>query len=157
MNVRDGTRVYVNVIKQVHCVFTGELLREEQTHNLVVDAGLNVERDLLASVALTTGIERFAIGTGTTAVASGNTALATEVFRGALTQKTSVSKSTDYKYYLASTDGNGNTFTEAGLFCNGATDTLGSGTLYARVLFTADAKNSAEAWTFIWSVSRVAS
>ena len=145
----DNLKVRVNVIKEVHCATTNELLRTELTHNLFVDAGLNLLRDFLDSDSVT-GIERFAIGTGTTAVSASDTVLGTEVHRGALTQKTSTAKTLTIKYYLASTEANGNTITEAGLFANGATDTVDTGTLCARVLTTADAKTNAEAWTYTW-------
>lgn len=156
MDIREGSRIEVNVLKQVHCAITGELLREEKAHNLVVDAGLNLENDFLNSLVVT-GIERFAIGTGSTAVSSADTSLVTEVFRDQFTQITKGDKTTDFKYFLASGSANGNIITEAGLFANGATDVAGSGTLYARVVLLADEKTSAEAWTFTWTVSRTSS
>lgn len=147
--IDDSFQVRVNVIKEVHSVETGELLRTEETHNLFVDAGLNLLRDFL-NLGAGTGLNRFALGTGTTAVTAADTLLQTEVFRAAFTQTTTANHQLTVKYYLAAGSANGNTITEAGIFGNGATDTANSGTLFARVLFTADAKTSAEAWTFSW-------
>jgi len=147
--IDDSFQVRVNVIKEVHSTETGELLRTEKTHNLFVDAGLNLIRDFFNGSVLT-GFERFAIGTGTATVAAANTQLQTEVFRDVFTQKTTATKQLTVKYYLASGSANGNTITEAGIFGNGATATINSGTLCARVLFTADAKTSSEAWTYTW-------
>lgn len=147
--IHDNFKVHVNVKKEVHDAVTGELLRTEETHNLFVDAGLNMLRDFL-NVGAVTGLNRFAIGTGTTAVTAADTLLVTEVFRDQFTQKTTASKQLTVKYFLASGSANGNTITEAGIFGNGATNTANSGTLFARVLQTADAKTSAEAWTFSW-------
>lgn len=148
-DINSSFKVRVNVIKEVHSAETGELLRTEETHNLFVDAGLNLLRDLLNSGAVT-GMNRFAVGTGTIAVTAADTLLQTEVFRGAFTQTTTATKQLTVKYFLASGSANGNTITEAGIFGNGATDTANSGTLCARVLQTADAKTSAEAWTYTW-------
>lgn len=141
-------KVSVNVIKEVHDL-SGKLLRKEETHNLFVDAGLNLVRDLFNNVSVT-GFDRFAIGTGTTAVTASDTQLETEVFRDSFTQKTSTAKTLTIKYFLASGSANGNTITEAGIFGNGATDTANSGTLCARVIQTADAKTSSESWTYTW-------
>lgn len=150
IDISTNFKVHVNVKKEVHSADTGELLRTEETHNLFVDAGLNLIRDFFDGDAVT-GMNRFAIGTGTTAVTALDTKLATEVFRDAFTQKTgTVSKTLTIKYYLASGSANGNTITEAAIFGNGATDTVDTGTLCARVILTADAKTSAEAWTWTW-------
>lgn len=154
--INDNFQISVNVKKEVRSAKTGKLLRTEKTHNLFVDAGLNVLRDFLGGNGVT-GLERFAIGTGTTAVTASDTLLDNEVFRDALTQKVSTLKTLTVKYFLASGSANGNTITEAGMFANGATDTANSGTLCARVLFTADAKTSSEAWNFNWTFTFSAS
>lgn len=149
IDINSSFQVHVNVIKEVFSAETGELLRTEETHNLFVDAGLNLIRDFL-NLGAGTGLNRFAIGTGTTAVTAADTQLQTEVFRDQFTQKTTATKQLTVKYFLASGSANGNTITEAGIFGNGATDTANSGALFARVLQTADAKTSAEAWTYTW-------
>lgn len=149
MEVGINFNVHVNVIKEVHSAETGELLRTEETHNLFVDAGLNLIRDFFDGDSVT-GFEYFALGTGTTAVTASDVLLDTEVFRAAFTQKTSTAKVLTVKYYLASGSANGNTIAEGAVFANGATGTADTGTLCARVLFTPDAKTSAEAWTFSW-------
>lgn len=149
IDINSSFQVHVNVIKEVFSAETGELLRTEETHNLFVDAGLNLLRDFL-NLGAGTGLNRFAIGTGATAVTAADTQLQTEVFRDQFTQTTTATKQLTVKYFLASGSANGNTITEAGIFGNGATNTANSGTLFARVLQTADAKTSAEAWTYTW-------
>lgn len=155
MQLNSPFNISVNVTKQVFDAVTGGLLREEQTHNLFVDAGLNILRNFL-NLGAVTGLNRFAIGTGTAAVTAANTLLGIEVFRDQFTQTTTANKELTVKYFLSSGSANGNIITEAGLFGNGATNTANSGTLFARVLLVADQKTSAEAWTITWIVTLAA-
>ena len=153
MEIGSSIRVRANLFIEIHDAETGTLLRRVETHNLVVTAGLNLIRDLLRGAAGVTGLNYFAYGTGTTAAAAGNTTLQTEVGRDNYTQTSIVDGKLTIKYYLASTAGNGNTISEAGLFGNGATATANSGTLFARAVFAGEAKTSAQAWTFTWEVT----
>ena len=132
---------------------TGELLHEQQHHNLVVDAGLNLLRDFLDGDAVT-GITHFGYGTGTTAVTAADTALGSQTARPALTSKTgTVSKAWTGTYFLNSGTGNGNTYSEAGLF----TASTG-GTMFARVILSpAVVKTSSIAVTFSWTINLGAS
>lgn len=118
-----------------------ETIRED---NLVVLAGRNLLRNFLAGDA-PTGIERYAVGTDNTAAAAGNTTLGTEVFRGAITQTIKTNGLLTVKLYISSTEANGNTLVEGGPFCNGATDSADTGTLYARATHSALAKTAAKA------------
>lgn len=151
MNVEVKAKVNVNIQKEN--LTTGEI-RTEEYHNLAVDVGLNLIRDFMFGDAVTglTGA-RFALGTSTTAEASTDTALGMEVFRDQFTKVTKVDKGLEIQYFLSSTSANGNDIAEAGLFGNGATDTAGSGTMYARVTFPVEPKTNAEAWTFTWTLT----
>lgn len=144
-----GSNVRVTVTDAV----TGELLHEQEHHNLVVDAGLNLLRDFLDGDAVT-GITHFGYGTGTNAVTAADTTLQTETARPALTSKTgTVSKAWTGTYFLSSTTGNGNTYGEAGLFTAAS-----GGTMFARVkLSPTIVKTSSIAVTFSWTINLGAS
>jgi hypothetical protein len=141
----------VNVKIEKQDLLTGEIQTEEH-HNLAVDSGLNLIRDFFHGDAVA-GLNRFAVGTGTTAESPSNIQLGLEVFRGAFTKVTKKSKGLEIKYFLSSASANGNTIGEAGLFGNGATDTANSGTMYARVTFPPESKTNAQAWTFTWTLT----
>lgn len=149
-------RARVNLVIDVHDAKSGELLRRDERHNLATLAGRNLIRDLLfwkdaSDDPRPSGLNFFATGTGATAPAAGDTTLGVEVFRDVVTNRVKTDGQLVLKYFLASTDANGNTLTEAGLFGNGATATADSGTLYARATFTGIVKTSAIAVTFAWT------
>ncbi len=124
----------------------GRQLSRETSHNLVTTAGLNLIRDAIYGDTID-GIGYMAVGTGTNAPAASDTTLQTEVFRDALTTKTKVSAGLETSYYLASTDANGNTLTEVGMF-----NAAAAGTLYARTLLaTSIPKTAGIACTFEWN------
>lgn len=141
-----------NVLIAVHDAATGAELSRQVQHNLVVNAGLNLIRDLLDGDAVA-GITHFAVGTGAAAVAAGDTTLSTEVFRAAVTSRTSNAQQLVVSYYLASGSANGNTLTNAGLF-----NSASSGTMFARVKFASSVvKTSSIAVTFTWTINLGAS
>ena len=120
--------------------------------NKVVNAGLTQVRDVLHGSAVTFP-SHLAVGTGATAVAAGDTALGTEVFRDTLTSKTSLTLAERYTYYLGTPDANGNTLAEAGLFNAGA-----SGTMFARVVLASTiTKTASISVTFTWTITLSAS
>jgi hypothetical protein len=141
----------VNVKIEKRDLLTGQI-RKEEHHNLAVDSGLNLIRDFMNGDVVT-GLNRFAVGTGVTAESPSDIQLGLEVFRDQFTLVTKISKGLEIKYFLSSTSANGNTIGEAGLFGNGATDTANSGTMYGRVIFPAEPKTNAEAWTFTWTLT----
>lgn len=144
--MRDGVRCRANLWVEVEDLDTGTVTRQE-THNLVVDAGVNLLRDRILGTG--NALTHMAIGTGTTAVAAGQTALTTEVVRGAFTSTTASAKKQTIKYYLDGSTANGNTLAEAGLF-----NAASTGTMYARALLASTiAKTSSKAVTFTWEIS----
>ncbi len=145
MNTILDYRVNVT-IEQVDAV-TGRLLARERVHNLVTLAGRNLARDLLVGDATAT-LTHFALGTGTTSVVAGDTALETEVYRDVITQTSTSDGEVEVKQYLSSTEANGSSLSEAGLL----TASTG-GVLFARVTYTPIAKTSSIAVSFTWTVT----
>jgi hypothetical protein len=147
--MRGNINPYVNVKIIVHDIKTGKVLDVIKRHNLAVMTGRNLLRDFLNGDSVD-GLSYSAVGTDNTAAASGDTTLGTEVFRKLFTQTNKTSGSLNIKTYVGSTEGNGSTLVEAGLFGGAATGATDSGTLYARATFTGIAKTSAIGVTFDW-------
>lgn len=115
--------------------------------NAISTVWKNVLRDFMATDSRT-GVERYAVGTGTTTPVAGDTQLQTEVFRDTVTSFTKDSAKLTLDYFLASGSANGSTLTECGGFGNGATGTANSGSLVCRATHTGKAKTSAKAFTY---------
>jgi hypothetical protein len=146
--MRQGLEIRANVTVCVVDAATRRVLRVERQHNLVVTTGLNLIRDLLNGDAVA-GLTYFAVGTGTTPVASTDTTLAAEVFRDAVTQTIKGTAELTVKYFLPTTQANGNTLAEAGLF-----NAASVGTMFARVVLAATiVKTSAIEVTFAWDLT----
>lgn len=140
--------VSANVQVTVQDAATGAILAQQEHQNLVVSGGLNLIRDLLDGDSVA-GLTHFAVGTGTTAVASTQTTLGNQVFRDTVTQRTSNTQQLIVSYYLASGSANSNTLSEAGLF-----NSASGGTMFARVLLSpAITKTAAIAVTFNWAIN----
>lgn len=146
---RIRAKAHVNVWVDLIDVATGAVIERQETHNLVVNAGLNMIRDMVNGTSVA-GVSRFAIGTGTNPVQATDTALQTEVLRDVFTgPATTGAQNLTIQYYLSSTSANGNTLTEAGLF-----NAASAGTMYARVLLaSAIVKSSAVAVSFTWTLT----
>lgn len=125
-----------------------------ETHNITTDVGLNWIRDLFYGDSVS-GLTHIGFGTGTTDETPGDTSLENEVHRAQFTKMEKIPQGLEIKYYLSSTTANGNVLGEAALFGNGATNTAGTGDMYARVTFPAESKTNAEAWTITWTLEWV--
>lgn len=137
-----------NVVVTVRDAATGRVLSRQRKRNLTVTAGRNLIRDKLYGDAVN-GITHLAVGTNATAVTAADTALGTEVFRGALTSKTKGTAALTLVYFMGTATANGNTLREAGLF-----NAASTGTMYARATLTSDiVKTSGITVTFSWVVS----
>lgn len=148
MNIALGA----NVAVEVHDASTGVVIERMSAHNLVVNDGLDLVRDLLDGDSVA-GLTHFAVGTGTAATAAGDTALGAEVLRDAVGSRTSNAQQLVISYYLASGSANGNTLGEAGLFNDAS-----AGTMFARVkLSPAIVKTASIAVTFTWTINLGAS
>lgn len=139
--------IAVNVRIDVLDASSGRTLYTEERHNLVVKAGRNLIRDFLNGLA-PAALSHFAIGTGTTAPTQNDTTLQTEIFRDAVTKRVPTDGKLQVKYFLASTAGNGNSLSEAGLL-----NAASGGTLFARVTYTPIAKTSSIAIVYTWDVN----
>ena len=97
--------------------------------------------------ATATAMSHMAIGTGTTAAASGNTALGTEAARVGLTSTTVTSNAVAYVCSFAAGTGTG-AITEAGIL-NGASGS----TLLCRTVFSVVNKGASDSMTITWTVT----
>lgn len=105
--------------------------------NLITSAGRNLMRDLLRAAVSDGAIKYVALGSGATAPAASDTQLATEEFRKAVTDRdTPGIGQVLTTLFVATTEANAFTTREIGWFAgSGATATVNSGVLVARVLY----------------------
>lgn len=119
------------LVVEIRSARTGRLLRRLRESNLVVNAGLTLVRDLLDStIAAPTPPTHLAFGTDATAAAGTQTALVAEVFRDALTSRVRTGLTITFKHFLSSSQANGNTLREWGLF-----NAAAAGTMFSRAVF----------------------
>lgn len=129
--------------------------------NLVVDDGIEVIRDLIGGTGHRPS--HIGLGTGTTAVVAGDTSIETEVYRDEITRRDNLATGIEFQLFLGINDGNGFTYSEAGLlqtgFQNG--DALDPAILVSRVVaptdFTAVAKTISVELTVTWTILITAS
>lgn len=145
--MQEEVKPRVNVSVELYDAKTGELIKKEETHNLVVDSGLNLLRDALRLGSISP-LTKIGIGTSGTAVSSAQTALLAEISKHNLLSVTSSDKTLTCQYFLDETTGNGQTIREMGLF---TTDN----TMYARVVLTTPIEKTnlviaALTWTLDW-------
>jgi len=124
----------------------GNVKETRELENLVVDAGLAYIASRMKD-ASATAMSHMAIGTGTTAAASGNTALGTEAARVALTSTTVTSNAVAYVCSFAAGTGTG-AITEAGILNAGS-----GGTLLCRTVFSVVNKGASDSMTITWTVT----
>lgn len=134
---------------------TGRVLRRTRQHNLVVDSGLQLMRDVIFGGAASIGYG--AVGTDATAPVASDVELGNEVFRDAIGSSTKqggvgVPYGLVMKFVVGSQSGNGNTFREAGLF-----NANPGGLMFARVtpeeVVKSDSILVIYTWTVTWSAA----
>jgi hypothetical protein len=133
------------VTGQVTIQKNGEVVRD--IPNTIVTAGKNNIASLITGAGSV--MTYMAVGTGTNAVAAGDTTLQTELDRNALSTSGG-SPSTNTVTYTAvwnAGDGTG-ALTEAGLFSASS-----SGTMMARTVFSAVNKGASDVLTITWTVT----
>jgi len=143
----SSVAVRANVAIDICDAATGAVLRHEDVHNLVLLAGRNQLRDALNGEVITAP-SWMALGTGTTTVNPADTALAGEALRDVVTSRAKGSGTLTFKYFLTSTQGNGITFREAGLF-----NANPGGILFARALFAPIAKTASITVLWAWTIT----
>jgi hypothetical protein len=127
----------------------GEII-DQQTHNLVVNAGLNFIASRMTGTALAT-MSHMAVGTSNTAAAAGQTTLSTESARVALTSTTIVTTnvtndSVEYVATFAAGTGTG-ALVEAGIF-----NAASNGTMLARTVYSVINKGALDTLTITWKI-----
>lgn len=159
MQVEHALCAEVNVDVEVRDAETGELLVDHHEHNLFVNRGLEIVADALAGTGTYSGegnVTHLAVGTDDDTVVAADTALGAEVFRGALTKVTrSGTGGVVCELYLTSTQANGSTLVEAGLF-NGDGLTTANAGMFARVTHPPITKTSSVTVTYRWTITLAA-
>ncbi len=134
---RDGAPIYhlsEREAQRADAVMARLAQDRMETHNIALNTGRTVVLNFLSNAGGYTGINYFAVGTGLVSVASTDTTLVTEVFRKAITTVSISGQTVTFTTTFATTEGN-YSYTEAGLFGNGATGTVGSGTLFTHASY----------------------
>lgn len=109
-----------------------------QAHNILTSNGISAILGYIGSASGSTEqfAQYFAIGDiAINSVSAGDTSLAGEIFRAAPSLSNITGVQIDLSTFIGSTQANAN-WTNVGLFGNGATGTIGSGTLMTHSLFT---------------------
>lgn len=129
--------------------------------NKVVTTGIQLMRDLLGGTGFRPS--HIGLGTGSTAVTDGDTSIETEEFRGTITRRDDLAAGIEFQLFLGLNDGNGFTYTEAGLLQTGTQngDSGDAALLIARVVaptdFTQVAKSVSVELTITWTINITAS
>ena len=124
----------------------GNVKDSRELKNLVVTAGLGYIASRMKE-ATATAMSHMAIGTGSTAAASGDSALGTEAARQALTSTTVSSNTVEYVASFAAGTGTG-AITEAGIL-----NAASGGTLLCRTVFSVVNKGASDSMTITWTIT----
>lgn len=111
------------------------------TSNIACNAGRGILLQFVTNAGGLTGVQYFAVGTGAGTPAAADTQLFTEFFRKAITSTSISGNQANISTFFATTDAN-TTYSEAGIFGNGATGTANSGTLFAHASYVYTKTNS---------------
>lgn len=145
-----------NVSLRVYNPTTGDETIHE-SRNLIVTTGIELIRDLLGGTAHRPS--HIELGTGTTAVVAGDTAVETPQYRDEITRRDDLPAGIIFQLFLGLNDGNGFTYTEAGLLETGFQNSQPGdpAILIARDTFTGVAKNNSVEFTLTWTINLSAS
>ena len=129
----------------------GLLKERRQFDNVITEVGDAHVADQLSSAPGESAMSHMAIGTGSTAAATGDTALDSEIDRNALTSRTQGAAAADndviYVGDWAAADGTG-AIVEAGIF-----NSSSGGTLLCRQVFAVVNKGASDTLKITWTVS----
>lgn len=131
----------------------GALKEVRDIDNLVVNVGKTHIRDLLQDKSTPTEMSHIALGSGNTAAAATDTQLQTEynpTERKATVRTDSGSFGVIHTTTWNAGEATQSAIVEAGIFNSG---TLSSGTMLARVVFSAIAKGASDTLTIAWTVT----
>jgi hypothetical protein len=135
----------INMVGEVEILLNNEVVLEKK--NLIVQVGKN----FLASAVINSSTSPFvamAIGTGTTAANTADTALETEVARAAFSSSSVADNVVSLSNTYAAGTGTG-AITEAGILNNAST----GGVLLSHVVFGAVNKGSLDTLTINWTIT----
>ena len=133
------------VTGQVTIQKNGEVVRD--IPNTIVTAGKNDIASLITGAGSV--MNHMAVGTGTNAVAAGDTTLQTESDRNALSTSGGTASTNTVEYVAVWNAGDGTgSLTEAGLFSASS-----SGTMLARTVFSAVNKGASDVLTITWTIT----
>lgn len=138
--LNDGLKMTGKLVIEIN----GEVVQE--IDNLVVTAGKNFVASRMVGVAANV-MSHMAIGTTSTAAAAGDTTLAAEAARVALTSGTATTNVATYVATFPAGTGTG-AIVEAGILNAGA-----GGTLLCRTVFSVVNKGALDAMTITWTVT----
>jgi hypothetical protein len=126
------------------------IVHYQKAHNLVVDGGLTLARDLFIQAPGVTKIDTIRYGTGTTAPAHDDTALEASVYSVLLsvaptTEDGSGYSSVTFVHYLGAEAGSLGSLTEVGLFSGS--------TMFARLVFFPILKSTSTIIKSTWVIT----
>ena len=126
---------------------------EIHARNLIVTDGIEIIRDLIGGTGHRPS--HIGLGTGTTAVTAADTSIETEQFRDEITRRDELAAANEFQLFLGLNDGNGFTYTEAGLLETGIQngDSGDPAKLMARSVFTGVVKNNTVELTLTWTIN----
>lgn len=149
----DATNDQLQMRENVHLVLRGpdgEIKDERHIENLVTTVGVYGVMDQLLAAPAVGKPTHMAIGTGTNAVAAGDTALQTELDRNALSSKTRNNAVLTMVASWGTGDGTG-AITEAGIL-----NASSSGDLYSRAVFAVMNKGANDTLDITWTWTQAA-
>jgi hypothetical protein len=135
----------INLVGEVQILKNGEVVLEKK--NLIVQVGKN----FLASAVINSSTSPFvgmAIGTGTTAASTSDTALQTEIARAAFTTSSVSTNVVSLSNTYAAGVGTGS-ISEAGIFTNATS----GGTMLSHVVFSSIGKGALDTLTINWTIT----
>ncbi len=141
-----------NVVIEVREGDDGPVIDRREGHNLVVNDGLNIIRDLLGG-DLNEDPTDIAVGTDNTPVVASDATLGLEVFRNQITRRLDGAQEITFQLFISTTQANGNTFVESGLI------RLKNGVdrMFARIVFAPIVKTISVSVTITWTITLTAS
>ena len=125
---------------------TGEILRDEWNDNKIVDAGLNLVRDIIAGG--NAPVSHVAVGDNSTAPLAAETILKNEVFRSVINKRIPTDKIIEIQNFIPTSSANDFTLREAGIF-----NASSAGDMLSRVTYADIVKTSAISVTLTWAIT----
>ncbi len=142
------TNVKIEVFKD------DDLVHLDEVRNLVPNSGRNILRNLLLRGAPGAGAgyapNYIALGTDPAPTNDGSTNLGLETYRDKITVRRGYDSRAEFQLYLNTDQGNGTTYSEAGLFDS---PQPGLGNMLARAVFTPVVKTSSIQLIVTWQIN----